>query len=226
MKTIENVKLLTVGNLLDSLSDISEDNWHYDVKYILPDEDETACIMSGCYTDKDGDLCILIDENWDGESSDFAVEALKDELESYDPDTKVYLVGGSVCFTFDAGAGYDVFAEDEDCEEVTCFIKVIGKYENFESEEDPDHDTEQEGTEAAEPSAVQEQAPEEKHADAGTVVARVCLAVLLIGIIAYNVFAIITSKAGSLFGKIAGIVLCGALLVWFIIDMLPRKSGK
>ena len=125
MKTPENIKLTTVGQLLGELKEYEEDRW--DLCVVAWTEDDHTLGVVGIGKDKDGDLRIEVEEADDVLEGIWSVSDVISSLEDYDRDTRVYLAGHGLYFAIDSEGG--VFTESDDDDVVGCYVAVFGEYE-------------------------------------------------------------------------------------------------
>lgn len=113
--------LLTVGQLLEKLAELEEENMDWDVVCNAPDGKlgYVTCLE----LDEDGDLCIGLDDSEFDRSDGYTVYMLLDELKEYKKNTRVYLAGLGMYMTWEEGLSYD-----DEYEEVGFDGIAIGQY--------------------------------------------------------------------------------------------------
>ena len=125
MKTPENIKLATVGQLLGELKEYEEEHW--DLCVVAWTEDDHTLGVVGIGKDKDGDLRIEVEEVDAVLEGIWSVSDVIGSLEDYGKDTRVYLAGHGLYFAIDSEGG--VFTESDDDDVVGCYATVFGEYE-------------------------------------------------------------------------------------------------
>lgn len=132
MKTDKN--MVTVGQLLEDLSEFEEEYSDWDVVCWTPDGE--PCYLNECETDEESELCLSFDE--DGDET-YDVATLIEVLDEYDDDMPVYVAARGLSLNIKKKSDSSIF--EEDCDEVSdidivaCRSSVIGKDEN-ESDDD------------------------------------------------------------------------------------------
>lgn len=126
MKTPKEIKLLLVGQLMEELSEYSQECLNWDI--VCNDPDGTsyyvANIEGALEIDEDGDLRISLDDAEYDKDDCYTVEMLLDELKKYKLQTKVYLAGHGLYMTWDDSMTYD-----DEYEEIGFNGITFGKYE-------------------------------------------------------------------------------------------------
>ena len=139
--TTEDTELLTVSQLLEELAEFEEDYYDYDVVCWTPDRE--PCFPTSVELDGEGDLCISLKED-DGEN--YSVGMLLEELDKYDPDTRVYVAARGLFLNIEVKNDNTIFYEDldeeSDMEVVACDGIIFSKYED-ESSDDEDDDNQE-----------------------------------------------------------------------------------
>ena len=129
MKTTENIKLTTAGKLHKELKKHEKKRGEYDIEVWLSDDDDTSFCVVGTELDKDGDLCIYL-EDIEWSEGYYCVRELLDELSEYDKDTKVYLAGAGLYLNFDLNGDGSVFCDpDDENESLGCYTSSFGEYD-------------------------------------------------------------------------------------------------
>lgn len=130
MKKTDNTKLITVGQLVKELEKYEKKHWDWNVEITaegVEGEEDPTCIIVGMGLDKEGDLRIEIEEEWDG-GGDYYIAELLEHLREFDAGTRVYLAGGGLLFSIDNQGG--IFAEtDEEDDTLSCTATAFGEYE-------------------------------------------------------------------------------------------------
>lgn len=124
MKTPEEIKLVTVGDLTKDLKRFKKK--HADDDVVCYSEDGEAYYVETLDTDDDGDLWIGVnDDEYDG--GYYTVEMLLTELEGYDTKMRVYMGCFGEYMTFEAAPSTNsgqaqghIFAYDDENEVVGC----------------------------------------------------------------------------------------------------------
>lgn len=113
--------LLTVGQLLEKLAELEEENMDWDVVCNAPGD--VSCYVINLDLDEDGDLCIDLEDSEYDRSDGYTVDMLLDELKKYKKNTRVYLAGLGMYLTWEEGLSYD-----DEYEEVGFDGIAIGQY--------------------------------------------------------------------------------------------------
>ena len=218
--TTEDTELLTVSQLLEELAEFEEDYYDYDVVCWTPDRE--PCFPTCVELDGDGDLCISLKED-DGEN--YSVGMLLEELDKYDPDTRVYVAARGLFLNIEVKNDNTIFYEDldeeSDIEVVACDGIIFSKYEDESSDDEEDDDNQ----ECEEESNLEEKAENNNSATMKIVLA---LALLLCAYGAYyNISAIISnSNNEGIYVNVISVFLCLLLLVIGIKSFLPSKKNN
>ena len=131
MKTTENIKLTSAGELLGELEKYKKNHWDDCVVAWLKDDEWTFGVV-GMGNDKDGDLRIIVEEVDDVLEGFWTVEEVISSLECKGKDARVYLAGEGLYLAIDSRGG--IFTEAEDDDTVGCWVTVFGEYEEKEDE--------------------------------------------------------------------------------------------
>lgn len=216
----EDTELLTVGQLLEELAEFEEDYYDYDVVCWTPDRE--PCFPTSVELDGEGDLCISLKED-DGEN--YSVGMLLEELDKYDPDTRVYVAARGLFLNIEVKNDNTIFYEDldeeSDIEVVACDGIIFGKYEDESSDYEDDDCQEVEEEE----SELEEKAENNNSATMKIVLA---LALLLCAYgTYYNISAIIhNSNNDGIYKNVISVILCLFLLAIGIKSFLPSKKNN
>lgn len=216
----EDTELLTVGQLLEELAEFEEDYYDYDVVCWTPDRE--PCFPTSVELDGEGDLCISLKED-DGEN--YSVGMLLEELDKYDPDTRVYVAARGLFLNIEVKNDNTIFYEDldeeSDIEVVACDSIIFGKYEDESSDYEDDDCQEVEEEE----SELEEKAENNNSATMKIVLA---LALLLCAYgTYYNISAIIhNSNNDGIYKNVISVILCLFLLAIGIKSFLPSKKNN
>lgn len=125
MKVTKDIKLVTVGEILAELTKYKKKHSDDVVMCELPDADfEDSGYIAGSYLDKDGDVCLFLDEGIE-DSSCYDVEMLCEELQGYDHPVRVYMECNGILLSIENCC--DLFEYDKDEEVVFCSTIKIGK---------------------------------------------------------------------------------------------------
>ena len=188
MKTTENIKLTTAGELLGKLKKYKKNHWDDCVVAWLKDDEVTFGVV-GMGNDKDGDLRIIVEVVDDVLEGFWTVEEVISSLECKGKDARVYLAGEGLYLAIDSN-GSSIFTEADDDDAVGCWVTVIGEYEH---EPQPESNKKR-----------------EIHAEAIALLLILVAAVCWFG---YNIYAMIAGVGGPLWEKILGIVVCCIVIV-------------
>ena len=126
MKTTENIKLTTAGELLGNLKKYKKNHWDDCVVAWLKDDERTFGVV-GMGNDKDGDLRIIVEVVDDVLEGFWTVEEVISSLECKGKDARVYFAGEGLYLAIDSRGG--IFTEADDDDAVGCWVTVIGEYE-------------------------------------------------------------------------------------------------
>ena len=129
MKTTENIKLTTAGELLGKLKKYKKNHWDDCVVAWLKDDERTFGVV-GMGNDKDGDLRIIVEEVDDVLEGFWTVEEVISSLECKGKDARVYLAGEGLYLAIDSN-GSSIFTEADDDDAVGCWVTVFGEYEEM-----------------------------------------------------------------------------------------------
>ena len=125
MKDIADINFITVGKLVEELKGYGKDYPEYVLNIVIPDGSVLNVMSTGL--DKEGDLSIEVDE--DPDEGYYDVQMLIDDLESYDENTRVYMEGCGLLFTFNVHPDGSVLSEPNDEDEtVGCDAFAFGEY--------------------------------------------------------------------------------------------------
>jgi len=135
METPDNVKLITVGQLLEELAEFEEDYSDWDVACWTPDGQ--PCFPTSVELDEDGDLCIALKQD---DGVNYNVSMLVEELDEYDDDTQVYVAARGLYLSIDVNKDGTIFEEDcveeSDIDIIACHGTAFGEYEDDWEEDD------------------------------------------------------------------------------------------
>ena len=129
MKTTENIKLTTAGELLGELEKYKKNHWDDCVVAWLKDDEQTFGVV-GMGNDKDGDLRIIVEEVDDVLEGFWTVEEVISSLECKGKDARVYLAGEGLYLAIDNN-GSSIFTEADDDDAVGCWVTVFGEYDEM-----------------------------------------------------------------------------------------------
>ena len=129
MKTTENIKLTTAGELLGELKKYKKNQWDDCVVAWLKDDELTFGVV-GMGNDKDGDLRIIVEVVDDVLEGFWTVEEVISSLECKGKDTRVYLAGEGLYLAIDSN-GSSIFTEADDDDVVGCHVTIFGEYEEM-----------------------------------------------------------------------------------------------
>lgn len=190
--------MITVGELVKELKGYEKKYSDYNLVFWIPDG-STLCIV-GSSTDKDGDLRIEIEEMDEYDVSGYYdVDTLLDVLAGHDKNTRVYLAGHGLYFSFDVNPDGSIFCEaSEDDEIVGCYASAFGKYEYVPP------------TEPVKRGASKDAGKRGRY----EYLALASLTLVIFFGLCYNVYALVVhSTRHALWENIAGVVVCAVLLV-------------
>lgn len=128
MKTTENIKLTTAGELLGELKKYKKNHWDDCVVAWADDEDITLGIV-GIGKDSDGDIKIMVEVADYVLEGFWTVEEVISSLECKGKDARVYLSGEGLYLAIDSKGG--IFTEADDDDVVGCHVTVFGEYEEM-----------------------------------------------------------------------------------------------
>ena len=129
MKTTENIKLTTAGELLEELKKYKKNHWDDCVVAWLKDDEVTFGVV-GMGNDKDGDLRIIVEVVDDVLEGFWTVEEVISSLECKGKDARVYLAGEGLYLAIDNN-GSSIFTEADDDDAVGCWVTVFGEYDEM-----------------------------------------------------------------------------------------------
>lgn len=129
MKTTENIKLITAGELLGELEKYKKNHWDDCVVAWLKDDERTFGVV-GMGNDKDGDLRIIVEVVDDVLEGFWTVEEVISSLECKGKDARVYLAGEGLYLAIDNN-GSSIFTEADDDDAVGCWVTVFGEYDEM-----------------------------------------------------------------------------------------------
>ena len=129
MKTTENIKLTTAGELLGELKKYKKNHWDDCVVAWLKDDEVTFGVV-GMGNDKDGDLRIIVEVVDDVLEGFWTVEEVISSLECKGKDARVYLAGEGLYLAIDNN-GSSIFTEADDDDAVGGWVTVFGEYDEM-----------------------------------------------------------------------------------------------
>ena len=129
MKTTENIKLTTAGELLGELKKYKKNHWDDCVVAWLKDDEVTFGVV-GMGNDKDGDLRIIVEVVDDVLEGFWTVEEVISSLECKGKDARVYFAGEGLYLAIDNN-GSSIFTEADDDDAVGCWVTVFGEYDEM-----------------------------------------------------------------------------------------------
>ena len=187
MKTTENIKLTTAGELLRELKKYEEDLW--DNCVVAWTQDDMMFGVVGIGKDEDGDLRIEVEEVEEELEGIWSVSDVISSLEDISKETRVYLAGDGLYLSVDSN-GSTIFTEADEDDAVGCWVTVFGEYE-----EKPQGKSKKK---------------REIHSETIALLLILVAAVCWFG---YNLYAMIAGGGGPLWEKILGIVVCCIVIV-------------
>lgn len=210
----DNTKLITVGELLKGLKRYGKKCSDYIVNINIPDG-STLNIM-GAMLDKEGDLCIEVDE--DPDEGYYDIGMLIDELEGFLKDTRVYMKGCGLYLNFQIDPKIGLLWTDNDDDETVETDAYA--FADYKYEPSGGWLTEAEKRELAE-LARKRAITARREAIALAIVT----AVLFIGL-CYNIYALVVHSTRhavwenilGIVGCIIGLVVCGSSLYYHSKD--------
>ena len=185
MKAEENIKLATVGNLLDELKKYEKKHWELSV--VAWTRNDYTFGVVGIGKDKDGDLRIEVEEVEEELEGIWSVADVITSLERYSKDARVYLAGHGVYFSIECEGS--IFTKSEDDDVIGCYANPFSEYEP-----EPLRDRKKRGN------------PTETIVLVAIALAAVCW-------LGYNIYAMIAGVGGPLWEKILWIVASVIVLV-------------
>ena len=187
MKTTENIKLTTAGELLGELEKYKKNHWDDCVVAWLKDDERTFGVV-GMGNDKDGDLRIIVEEVDDVLEGFWTVEEVISSLECKGKDARVYFAGEGLYLAIDSN-GSSIFTEADDDDVVGCHVTVYGEYEEM-PQKAP--------------------APGKAKGNRGETIALIAIMVGSALLVLYNAYTLITGTGGPVLESVLYIV--GALI--------------
>ena len=214
MKTTENIRLTTVGQLLDELKKYEKEHW--DLCVVAWTQDDLTLGVVGMGKDGNGDLRIEVEEVGDVLEGIWTVSDVIDSLENCGKDARVYLAGHGYYFTIDSEGSF--FTESDDDDVIGCEATVFGEYE----EEPPCVFTKKEKRQRARRTAWKARTESWKGILEG-VTFLLCIPLTAYGLY-YNIFALV--KHSRPVWESALWLPFLALLLWVCIDNLffPNRN--
>ena len=125
MKTTENIKLTTAGELLKDLKRYEKKHW--DLCVIAWTDDDRTFGVVGRWKDEDGDFQIVVEEIDEVLEGIWTVSDVISSMENIGKETRVYLAGDGLYLAFDSNGG--IFTKDDYDDAVGCWVTVFGEYE-------------------------------------------------------------------------------------------------
>ena len=186
MKTTENIKLTTAGELLGELKKYKKNHWDDCVVAWLKDDELTFGVV-GMGNDKDGDLRIIVEVVDDVLEGFWTVEEVISSLECKGKDARVYLAGEGLYLAIDSRGC--IFTEADDDDVVGCHVTVYGEYEEM-PQKAP--------------------APGKAKGNRGETIALIAIMVGSALLVLYNAYTLITGTGGPVLESVLYIV--GALI--------------
>lgn len=124
MKATKDVKLVTVGKIIEELTEFEKEHSEEDVVCFLPDDGIGYVV--GTKLDKDGDVCISLEEEAE-DSGCYSVEMLSWELQGYDKQACIYMKCRGSLLSFEECSSLFEYSEEDDV--VFCDSVQIGQNE-------------------------------------------------------------------------------------------------
>lgn len=124
MKTNNNIRLTTVGEIIEELKKYEKNSWDREVAIWL-DGDNPFFIMS-VGLDADGDLCFEVEEQDDVIEGCYIVADTLSALEQYSNDTRVYFAGEGLYLNLEKKGS--IFSSNDEDDTITCNATSFGKY--------------------------------------------------------------------------------------------------
>lgn len=192
---------VNVGTLVKELRRFESKYPDYDIACYVPDD--TRCRMVGLYTDDDGSLNLLMEEEMDG-GDYYDVDSILSCLDSYDRTMGVHVAACGLLMDIEVFRDGTFFDVDEDCDAVFCDGEVYGEYEE---------ETGSGWLTEAEKRMLAEEARKQKREDCIEYAVLSIMIVLVAGDFLYNVWAAVTRSGATLWENILWSVTCLFLLV-------------
>ena len=198
MKTTENIKLTTAGELLGELEKYKKNHWDDCVVAWLKDDELTFGVV-GMGNDKDGDLRIIVEVVDDVLEGFWTVEEVISSLECKGKDARVYLAGEGLYLAIDNN-GSSIFTEADDDDAVGCWVTVFGEDDEM-SQKAP--------------------APGKAKGNRGEIIALIAIMAGSALLVFYKAYALITGTGGPVWESVLYIVgasiaaaVCGLTLFY------------
>ena len=206
---------VNVGTLLKELRRFESEYPDYDIACCMPDD--TRCRMVGMYTDDDGGLNLLMEEEMDG-GEYYDVDSILSCLDSYDRTMDVHVAACGLLMDIEVFRDGTFFDVDEDCDAVFCDGEVFGEYEEEESGSG--------WLTEAEKRMLAEKAKKQKREDCIEYAVLFLMIVLVADGFLYNVWAAVTRSGAALWENILWSVTCLFLLVIGVLTLHYNKPWK
>ena len=126
MKTENDVKLMTVGELLDALKSYKKKYLEYDFFIWCEELDDEHLGVYGMDLDEDGDLRMLVDWTEFGGVGFITIEEVMEDLKELDRNTRIYLDWFGYYLALERDSFYE---PDDDYKTISCDSFIIGEYD-------------------------------------------------------------------------------------------------
>lgn len=203
MKTNNNIRLTTVGEIIEELKKYEKKSWDREVAIWLDGEYPFFIMSVGL--DADGDLCFEVEELDDVIEGCYIVADTLSALEQYSNDTRVYFAGEGLYLNLEKKGG--IFSSNDEDDTITCNATSFGKY-NVEYEES---------------SKVAKKGDNEEST------LGIVLWVILFGTIIWfiwNVYNLLVGVSGHLWERILWIVCCIVVIVIVSCTLYYSKESS
>lgn len=203
MKTNNDIRLTTVGEIIEELKKYEKSSWDREVAIRL-DGDKPFFIMS-VGLDADGDLCFEVEELDDVIEGYYSVADTIAALEQYSNDTRVYFAGEGLYFNLEKNGS--IFSSNDEDDTITCNATSFGKY----------------NVEYKESSKVVKEGDNEDSVLG--IVLWVILLGTLIGLL-YNIYVLCVGGSGHLWERVLWMVCCLVVMVIVSCTLYYSKESS
>lgn len=203
MKSNNNIRLTTVGEIIEKLKKYEKNSWDREVAIRL-DGDKPFFIV-GVGLDADGDLCFEVEELDDVTEGYYSVADTIAALEQYSNDIRVYFAGEGLYFNLEKNGS--IFSSNDEDDTITCNATSFGKY----------------NVEYKESSKVV------KKRDNEDSVLGIVLWVILLGTLMgllYNIYVLCVGGSGHLWERVLWMVCCLVVMVIVSCTLYYSKESS
>lgn len=197
---------IDAGSLKRELQKLSTTHQNYDVICWLPED--ITCEIVGVKTDKNGDLCLWMEEKVE-DPGGYDVETLLDVLKECKKGARVYLATEGVHFGFEVNRNGDIFsAPDDEDESIGFYAFEIGAYDV-----DISHDSQMDlMTQTTKESSI-------------LTIVLVLISILTAGLLCHNIVKLLTHSGQYVWENILWVVVCAILIVIEAMTLIHSKNG-